>query len=158
MGYPKFADWDGRPAVLLSPGRAFAVLEPGGAWEEVDGADVFMTAGLRTPAEIEATFGPLPPLPSDAAQCCEDPQPARSSVHHERRSAPYPKFGDWEGRPAVLVAPMRAFAVLEPGGAWEEVDGLDVAMTAGLRTPEEIEAAFGPLPPLPVRPETSGDA
>jgi hypothetical protein len=59
-----FTNWDDRPAVLLSWGKAVAVLEPGGDWVEVDAGDVANTAGVMSPEAAEARFGPLPPLPS----------------------------------------------------------------------------------------------
>ncbi len=58
-------------------------------------------------------------------------------------------FCNWDGRPAVLVDPASAFAVLVPEGPWEKVDELDVSETAGV-LPEEtwrskFEGKFGPL-------------
>ena len=59
-----FVNWDGRPAISISPAEAVAILEPGGAWTPVDGPDVFET-GRVIPDEaafmsaFEATFGKL---------------------------------------------------------------------------------------------------
>lgn len=52
----KFVNWDWRPAVLVG-GRAFALLAPGGSWEEVDAIDVRLT-GYAVPDEatFRATF------------------------------------------------------------------------------------------------------
>ena len=65
-------------------------------------------------------------------------------------------FGNWEGRPSVCNDRGRAFAVLEPGGPWVEVDGNDVAYTSRLMSEEAQRRRFGPLPPIPaaLRPAT----
>lgn len=47
-----FVDWDGRPAVSLSPSEAYAILQHNGKWEKVDAADVFSTGKLVPSEEI----------------------------------------------------------------------------------------------------------
>ncbi len=59
-----WVDWETRPAVLLSDGRAFAVLKDGGPWVAVDPGEVADESGRMLPeARFAARFGPLPPLP-----------------------------------------------------------------------------------------------
>ena len=45
-------------------------------------------------------------------------------------------FVNWDGRPAISTSPSEAVAILEPGGAWTSVDGLDVFET-GRVIPDE---------------------
>ncbi len=58
-------------------------------------------------------------------------------------------FCNWEWRPAVLLPGIRAFAVLESGAPWTEVDGSDVSHTAGVMSEDDwratFEKHFGPL-------------
>ena len=63
---PTFTSWDGRPAVVLEAGEnlaAFAKLEPGADWVEVDAGDVVSTASVMPESvfksTFESTFGPL---------------------------------------------------------------------------------------------------
>jgi hypothetical protein len=62
----QFVDWESRPAIMLA-GRAWAVLEPGGDWTPVHGAEVGDSGRLlEDEEELRATFadwGPLPPFP-----------------------------------------------------------------------------------------------
>lgn len=61
--YPIVKDWDGRPAVLLSPTEAAAVLSSGGPWVSVDWAAV-ANSGRLVPAEkVAQVLADLPPLP-----------------------------------------------------------------------------------------------
>ena len=39
---------------------------------------------------------------------------------------------DWDGRPAISLNAIDAFAILKPGDYWTRVDGLDVRNTAKL--------------------------
>ena len=59
----RFVDWEGRPAVIVSPGLAFAVLAPGKAWEPVIWAEVLESGRPVSEALFRRLFGPLPPLP-----------------------------------------------------------------------------------------------
>ncbi|BBF92459.1 hypothetical protein [Blastochloris tepida] len=66
-----FVNWDWRPAVLAEDWElAFAMLEPGGPWVEVDAADVAYTAGVMSEAawraKFEPEFGSLVPPVLDA--------------------------------------------------------------------------------------------
>lgn len=68
----KFVDWEGRPAVS-DKGFAWAVLEPGADWEEVDSAEVGDSGRLLASEdamreEFSRTFGILPSLPTVAPQ------------------------------------------------------------------------------------------
>ena len=67
----KFVDWESRPAVTLA-GRAWAVLEPGGDWVPVHGAEVGDSGRLLNGEdELRALFsdwGALPPLPSSTSK------------------------------------------------------------------------------------------
>ena len=68
----KFVDWEGRPAVM-SEGRAWAVLDRGEDWEEVDSPEVGDSGRLLGSEEemrdtFSGTFGTLPPLPTVASQ------------------------------------------------------------------------------------------
>ena len=59
----RFVDWEGRPAVIASPGVAFAVLAPGTAWQPVIWAEVLDSGRPVSEALFRRLFGPLPPLP-----------------------------------------------------------------------------------------------
>lgn len=64
----KFVDWERRPAIT-DDGFAWAVLEPGGSWEEVDSAEVgdsgrLLASEADMRLTFSRTFGRLPPLPT----------------------------------------------------------------------------------------------
>ncbi len=65
-----FSDWDNRPAVSISGGRAWAVLVDDGPWVELSDVsmlDVRESAGLVTEDDLKTMFGPLPPWPEAVA-------------------------------------------------------------------------------------------
>lgn len=54
-----------------------------------------------------------------------------------------PVFTDWDGRPAILLSPLSAIALLTPGSDWIEVDAWDVANTAKvIWTEEQFKSLF----------------
>ena len=59
----RFVDWEGRAAVIVSPGVAFAVLAPGAAWVTVSWAEVLDSGRPVSEAWFREVFGSLPPLP-----------------------------------------------------------------------------------------------
>lgn len=57
-------DWDGRPAISISPSEAVAILAPGGPWTPVDAADVWSTGRVIADetafkSAFEGTFGAI---------------------------------------------------------------------------------------------------
>ena len=59
-----FVNWDGRPAVSISPSLAYAIVKPNGDWEAVDAADVFSTGNIIPTEEMlkrrfERIYGPF---------------------------------------------------------------------------------------------------
>lgn len=57
-----FVNWDGRPAISISPLEAVAIVRPGGDWISVDAEDVFNTGGVISTeddfrAKFEGSFG-----------------------------------------------------------------------------------------------------
>jgi hypothetical protein len=52
-----YSDWDGRPAVSVSPAEAYAILERYGEWIKVDGQDVFHSSKIIPTREaFQKTF------------------------------------------------------------------------------------------------------
>jgi hypothetical protein len=70
------------------------------------------------------------------------------------------EVSDWDVRPAVLLSPARAVAILEPGGTWVEVDGLDVAHTGRpVASAEALERLFAStFGAFDLPPEVTGEA
>jgi hypothetical protein len=65
----RFVNWEGRPAVLAdATPSAWAVLERGGAWVEVDRLEVIDSGSLVSEATFHSAFGALPPVPSEATK------------------------------------------------------------------------------------------
>ena len=55
-----FCDWDRRPVIVLEPAclHSFVALVPGEGWSQVDAADLFRAAGVKSEADWRARFEP----------------------------------------------------------------------------------------------------
>ena len=51
-------------------------------------------------------------------------------------------LADWDGRPAISLNSLDAFAILKPGEYWTRVDGLDVRNTGSICTSDRWANMF----------------